>query len=211
MMMLVAVLGLALAPIARAQTDAAAPVTPTVEVIEPIGVMPAALPALSGTAAAADTLKPADWIKLGKNFGSRGQWQVGFDKSATAGSCAFYAVRAKFLMAGPCRDVLLLAKDARPVFHLGGAALYSSSHQPGYLGRAGFNVGPAAAGLLTYAADRIPYVEAISDWKAPKALAYAGKITTFDYSAGVVNNQFDHGPQVMVNIPLPDLRDVLGL
>jgi hypothetical protein len=180
------------------------------EIVPPVAAPTASLETVSGTAAS-DVLKPADWIKLGKNFGSRGQWQVGFDKSATVGSCAFYAVRSRFLMAGPCRDVLLLAKDARPVFHLGGAALYSASHQPGYLGRAGFNVGPAAAALLTYAADHIPYVEAAADWNAPAALAYVGKITTFDYSAGIVGSQFDHGPQLMVNLPLPDLRAVLGL
>lgn len=178
-----------------------------------IRVLPgdASLPTVTGTAADPAALAPADWLKIGKPFGSRGQWQVGFDKSATAGSCAFYAVRAKFLMAGPCRDVLLLAKDARPVFHLGGAALYSASHTPGYLGRLGFTVGPAAADVLGYAAAHLPYVEAAADWKAPPALAYVGKITTFDYSAGVVGGRFDHGPQLMLNVPLPDLKAALGL
>ncbi len=173
------------------------------------------LPTITGTATeaapAADTLKPADWIKLGGTFGSRDQWQFGFDKSATAGSCAMYAVRAKFLMGGPCRDVFILAKDRIPAFHLGGAALFSASHTPGYLARVGFTVGPAAKGLLAFTAEKLPYNEAAAEWSAPAPLAYVGKITTFDYSAGAVGGVFDHGPQVKVDVPLSDLRAILGL
>lgn len=172
------------------------------------------LPTVSGTAAdvaAPGTLTPGDWLKIGGAFGSRAQWQLGLDKSLTAGSCAAYAVRARFLMAGPCRDVLLLAKDKIPFFHLGGAVLYSASHTPGYLGRLGFNIGPAAAGVLEYTADKLPYLEAVTEWKAPPALAYVGKITTVDYMVGVVGGQFDHGPEVKVDVPLQDLAAALGL
>lgn len=172
---------------------------------------PTSLATVSGTAVDSSVLTPDQWLKIGGAFGSRSQWQFGLDKSATVGSCAFYAVRARFLMAGPCRDLLLLAKDSRPVFHLGGAALYSASHTPGYLGRIGFNVGPAASSLLDWTAGRIPYIESAADWKAPSALAYLGKVTTFDYSAGTVGGVFDHGPQVKVDVPLDDLKAVLGL
>ncbi len=169
----------------------------------------AALARAQAVPAPAYQLAPSDWYKIGAPFGSRDQWQLGFDKSPTAGSCVMYAVRARFLMAGPCRDVLLLAKDKVPAFHLGGAALYSASHTPGYLARVGFTVGPAARAALQYTADRIPYVEAAANWQAPKALAYLGKITTFDYSAGAVGGQLDHGPSVKVDLPIPDLLSVL--
>lgn len=159
--------------------------------------------------AAPAVLAPEDWTKLGSAFGSRDQWQFGFDKSATLGSCAAYAVRAQFLMAGPCRDVLILAKDKVPTFHLGAAALYSASHTPGYVGRLGFNVGPATKALLEYTAEKIPYVEAVTELRAPAALAYLGKITTLDYMAGVVGDEFDHGPQLKMDIPLADIRTLL--
>lgn len=153
-------------------------------------------------------LAPADWIKLGKNFGSRGQWQFGFDKSSTAGACAAYVVRAHAVMAGPCRDVFLLARDGAPVFHLGGAILYSGS-KPNYTGRAGFNIGPAGAAALNQVSERIPYLESLGDVRAPSWAAYVGRITTVDYILGNINGQLDHGPGVKVNIPLADLRGLL--
>jgi hypothetical protein len=171
----------------------------------------ASAPAAAQPAASSGALTPADWIKIGGAFGSRGQWQFGFDKSATVGSCAAYAVRAHFTMAGPCRDVFLLAKDKVPAFHLGGAILYSSDHTPGYTARLGFNVGPALSSGLGAAADRIPYLESLTGWRAPQPLAYLGKITTLDYFIGDVGGRFDHGPQLKVDLPLKDLGSLLGI
>ncbi|MES2155448.1 MAG: hypothetical protein V4510_09970 [bacterium] len=193
--------------LARAQDAAPPAMTP-----EEVAFVKAGADAVAAAKAPAPgTLTPADWVKIGGPFGSRGQWQVGFDKSATVGSCAAYAVNAKFLMAGPCRDVLILAKDKLPIFHLGGAALYSASHTPGYVGRLGFNVGPAAKSLLEDVASKVPYLEAATDWQAPAPLAYLGKITTLDYMAGIVGGRFDHGPQLKMDLPLGDLRALLGL
>ncbi len=172
-----------------------------------------ALSTVSGTAAAAQDsakLAPADWIKIGKNFGNRGQWQFGFDKSATAGACAAYAVRAHAVMAGPCRDVFLLARDGAPAFHLGAAVLYSGD-TPNYTGRLGLTVGPAAAGALDQLSQRIPIVENLSHVKLPAWASYIGKITTVDYMVGRINGQLDHGPEAKVDIPLADLQLLLGI
>lgn len=167
-----------------------------------------ALAQTNPAAALPGKLSPSDWIKLGKNFGNRGEWQFGFDKSPTAGACAAYAVRARVLMAGPCRDVFLLARDGTPVFHLGAAILYSGQ-TPNYTGRAGFNVGPAGAAALNEVSTRIPYLEAVASMHVPSWASYLGKITTVDYMVGRINGRLDHGPEVKLDVPLADLRGLL--
>jgi hypothetical protein len=159
-------------------------------------------------------LAPSDWYKIGGAWGPQQAWQVGFDKSATVGACGFIgAARGqgpKYIV-GPCRDFFLVAKNKKPVYHLGILALgydvsdLTRSH-PYYLARLGVNVGPAASSFLANLADRVPYLEGLLDWQAPAPLKYLGKISTLDAGGGPgLHAKPVYGGGVKLDIPLEDL------
>lgn len=164
-------------------------------------------------------INAADWYKLGPAFGPAQSWQFGFDKSATAGGCVQRELHDGQWLAGPCRDVLLLAKDGEHRAHLGAAVMYNAERgNATYSIRAGVNAGPILRATLVLALNRLPYLENVADFQAPKFLAYLGDITTVDYAVGyrpthskdVIGN-WTHGPMVKLDLPLADVYNLLKL
>lgn len=150
------------------------------------------LATISGTSVESPTLTPDSWIKIGSAWGPSQSWQFGFDSSKTGAVCAFDGVanhqKPKYIV-GPCRDFFILAKNGRPIYHVGleflGYDVSDVDHShPYYLGRAGIAVGPAIHSSLTWVSDKLPYLENIASWSAPKAAQYLGNIATFDIGGG---------------------------
>jgi hypothetical protein len=182
-----------------------------VMVFAAVAVMPGhcqalqSLPTVSGTSVDAPSL---DLYPLGKSFGKAGAFQFGIDKSATAGVCGGYDIPDHIFLAGPCRDLLVMAHAGKPVAHLGGFVGYgladiNRSH-PYWSGRAGINTGGFLSAGLSKLADDVPYFDALSAYQAPAWVSYAGKITTLDYFVGY-NGHWVHGPGLKADIPLADL------
>lgn len=160
-----------------------------------------------------------DLYKLGKNFGSTGQWQFGIDKGATAGACLQREVHDGQWLAGPCRDVLILARNGAKAAHLGAAVMYNADRgNATYSLRAGVNVGSASKAFLVELSQKAPLLESIGDLKAPKWAAYLGSITTLDYAVGYrpkhnadVKGNWTHGPMFKMDFPLEDLYALIKL
>lgn len=152
-------------------------------------------------------LVPTDWIKISPTFGPGDNWQFGIDKSLTAGACAGYAIRSKLFMAGPCRDVLLLAKDKYRVFHLGFASLQNEGAHPAL--RGGVDVGRFVGLGVNWTVEHVPYLEFIRKLELPGWASYLTHISKVDYFATYDGKMIDHGPMLKVDIPLPDLLALL--
>jgi hypothetical protein len=166
----------------------------------------------TGAAPAAPGAPSLDLYPLGKNFGADGSFQFGIDKSATAGVCAGYDVPDHIFLAGPCRDILILAHKGAAVAHLGGFVGYgladiNRSH-PYWSARAGVNVGPAVSAALNKLGDGVPAFDALSSYQAPAWASYMGSITTLDYFGGY-NGHWVHGPQIKADIPIQDLLNLI--
>lgn len=181
---------------------------PKFEIVQPTAVPPITVPPAAGA------LTTSDWIKIGGTFGPGKAWQFGFDKSPTVGACIFMGVAKnespKYIL-GPCRDFVLLTKNKVPIYHIGVEALaydvldLSHSH-PYYLGRFGVTVGPAASAALSQLSSRVPWLESMTNWQAPKPLQYIGDITTVDGGGGPgYGVKPVWGAAIKVNVPLPDL------
>lgn len=177
----------------------------------------------SATAAAA-ILAPApaphpSWLKIGGPFGRAQAWQFGLDKSATFGACYEYDVTDKENLIGYCRDALILARSGVPAMHLGAGVLYDvqdiSHSRPAYRVRLGLDVGPALHDGLTRISEKIPYLEGLGNFTAPKPLRYLGSITTVDASGGPrihplpTEKKWGWGVSAKVDIPLGDLADLI--
>lgn len=219
-LLLVAALCLSSRPV-RAQSADLAPSPIVANVNTPASsVQQPSLPTISGTAAAPApaTLSADSWYKLGSAWGPNKAWQAGVDTSPTVGACAFIGAAKgqgpKYIV-GPCRDVLLVAKAGRPIYHLGFLALgydvsdLSHSH-PYYLARGGVNIGPAASAFLNGVADRLPYLESALDWQAPAPLQYLGKISTLDAGGGPgIHTKPVYGAGVKLDVPTDDIVAVI--
>lgn len=159
-----------------------------------------------------------DLYNVGHALGQGGQWQFGIDKSPTAGACVMYDVPDKKLLAGPCRDVLILAHNGQRALHAGGAVLYElndlAQKHPFYMARAGVNVGPAAHAALVHLSEKIPYLESLADYKAPVWAQYLGSIATVDAAGGYNPNPYSNevrwpwGAQLKLDFPLADIASL---
>jgi len=178
---------------------------------------------LSVTVSQALETRSLDLYKIGKNWGSRGQWQFGIDKGLTAGGCIQRELNDGQWLAGPCRDVFVLARrdpvtnDVDNMIHLGPYIMYNAERgNPSYGARLGFTAGNVARAMLDKAAENIPVLEFYAGWKAPPFLHYLRKILTLDYgiawrpdhSADVIGN-WTHGPMFKLDIPIDDIYGLL--
>lgn len=193
-------------PVARPFTLAQAPADAT-------------LPTPSGTAqdpAPADSIP--GWYQLHWTAADS-RWQFGLDASHTIGACLERELHDGQWLAGPCRDVLLLAKDRKVAFHLGGAAMSNAEHgNTAFQLRAGLNLGPLTEALLRKAADRIPGLGDLAGWKAPPWLAKLADATTLDVMGGPrpvhdasVNGMWTYGFGAKVDVPLDTVFEWLHI
>jgi hypothetical protein len=162
-----------------------------------------------------------DLYPVGKNFGSSGQWQFGIDKSAVVGACVQRELHDGQWLAGPCKDVFILAKNGQEVWHLGGAVMYNAEHGNAvYELKTGVVVGRALQNGLAWVGGHIPLIDdaitSLSQYNPPKFLAYAANITKFDVSGGYrpshnaqVQGNWGYGGMVTLNIPLDDVYALL--
>ena len=158
-----------------------------------------------------------DLYPIGKNRGGRGQWQFGLDKGLTAGGCVQRELNDGQLLAGPCKDVFVLAKNGENVLHLGAYVMYNAERgNASYGPRLGVTVGPAAKALISKAAEAFPVLEQYADWTPPPFLQYLNKILTLDYGVAYrpyhtedVRGNITHGPMCMLTIPLGDIYGLL--
>jgi hypothetical protein len=200
--------------------DASAPAA----VPAPAPVAAPVAPAPAPAVVAAPAVQSLDLFQIGNSFGKNKSWEVGIDKSPVLDACIQREVHDGQWLAGPCRDVLVLAKmDAsgmlHPVAHLGAAIMYNAEHgNASFAMRAGVNVGPAAHALLSKMADDIPGLEGISNITLPKWASYIGSVTTIDYAMGYrpvhdasVNGNLTHGPMAKMSIPLDDLYSLVKI
>lgn len=152
------------------------------------------------------------WYQL-HTFDSGGHWRLGLDASTSVGACIERELHDGQWLAGPCRDVLLLAKDASVAFHLGVAAMSNAEHgNTAFQLRAGFNLGPAARAGVATAVDHLPVLEHALDWSAPPFLAKLADATTVDFMGGPrpvhdssVRGAWTYGVGAKVDIPLDTL------
>ena len=164
-----------------------------------------------------------DLYPIGKNWGGRGQWQFGLDKGLTAGGCIQREIHDGQWLAGPCRDVFVIARKDKNdgemdnMIHLGPYIMYNAERgNPSYGARLGVTAGNMARAALDELSRSIPILEFYADWKAPPFLQYTRKILTLDYGiawrpahTADVNGEFTHGPMVKLDIPLDDLYGLL--
>jgi len=183
---------------------------------------PAAAPAAPvAVAAPAPNL---DLFQIGSNFGKNHSWEVGIDKSPNVDACLQREVHDGQWLAGPCRDIFILAKkqadgSLQPVAHLGAAILYNADHgNASFSARAGLNVGPAAHVMLVKVSDDIPGLEGLANITFPKWAAYLGDATTVDFAVGYrpvhdasVNGDLTYGPMAKLSIPLDDLYSLVKI
>jgi hypothetical protein len=165
------------------------------------------------------TVAPAapslDIYPIGKNFGSNGTYQIGFDKSQTVGACAGYDIPDHIFLTGPCRDFVILAHNGKSVAHMGGFLGYglkdlSKSH-PYWSARAGVSIGAAASSALNRLADDVPAFDALGAYQAPAWAAYVGKISDVEYFVGDdFAGHLAHGPMANFTIPLADIAALIG-
>lgn len=173
----------------------------------------AALTCFCSAARAQGSAAPAPiipgWYKLHWTPASS-PWQFGLDASLSAGVCLERELHDGQFLAGPCRDVLLLAKDRRVAFHLGVAAMSNAERgNTAFQLRLGANLGPVGEAALRKVADRLPFLERLADWKAPPFLGKLADATTLDFMGGPrpihdasVNGPWTYGVGVKVDIPL---------
>lgn len=147
------------------------------------------------------------------------RWQFGIDKSATVAGCIQRELKDGQWLAGPCRDIFVLAKDGISRAHLGGAIMYNAEHgNASYEIRAGIALGPATRAAVDKLAETAPGLEVLTQIKLPKWAAYLTDITTLDFAAGyrpihtadVVGN-WTYGPMAQMNFPLEDLYSLLKI
>lgn len=204
--------------------DASAPAAAAPAPVAAPAPAPVAAPAPAPAPAAAPAAQSLDLLQIGSSFGKNRAWEVGIDKSPVLDACIQREVHDGQWLAGPCRDVLVLAKlDAsgalHPVAHLGAAIMYNAEHgNASFSMRAGVNVGPAAHALMVKLADDIPGLEGISNITFPKWASYLGSVTTVDYAVGYrpthdasVNGNLTHGPMAKMSIPLDDLYSLVKI
>lgn len=163
---------------------------------------------------------PLDLYKFGGAFGRDKSWQIGLDKSPTAGACMVYDVADKAYLAGPCRDFIILSRRGEAAAHLGYAMLFDlgdmAQAHPAHNLRAGLNVGPAAKAALARVAEKIPALEDLAGYRAPGWAAYLGRITTLDAALGYRPDpaagqaRWPWGFGLKADIPLSDLVTLLG-
>lgn len=183
-----------------------------------IAVVVLALPAAAQVGVPAGA--PVDMLNLGSAFGPNSRFQLGIDKSLTAGACVQRELHDGQWLAGPCRDVLVLTRQGVRAMHLGAAVMYNAEHgNATYSLRLGGNVGPVVQAAIDMASSEIPMLqEALGAVHVPKFLGYLGHITTVDYAVGyrpthtadVIGN-LTHGPMVKMDIPLADVLALLKL
>ena len=161
--------------------------------------------------------KSLDLYKIGKNWGSRGQWQFGIDKGLTLGGCIQRELHDGQWLAGPCRDVFVLARDGYSMIHLGAYVNYNAERgNASYGPRLGVSVGRFGNYVLEKASESVPWVEHYASWKAPPFMQYLGSIMTLDYGVGyrpvhtsdVIGN-WTHGPMFKLDIPIDDIYALL--
>ena len=158
-----------------------------------------------------------DLYKIGKNWGSRGQWQFGIDKGLTLGGCIQRELHDGQWLAGPCRDVFVIARNGDPVIHLGAYVNYNAERgNASYGPRLGVSVGRFGNFCIEKASELIPAIEAYSKWKAPPFMQYIGSVVTIDYGVGwrpqhdeSVKGELTHGPMFKLDIPLDDVYGLL--
>lgn len=134
------------------------------------------------------------------------RWQFGLDSSMSVGACLEREIHDGQWLAGPCRDILLLAKDHKVAMHMGVAAMSNAERGNTALQvRLGFNLGPIAK----YAASKIPVVDQILDWNPPPFLAHLGDATTLEFMGGPrpihdasVNGIWTYGVGAKVEVPV---------
>lgn len=161
-----------------------------------------------------------DWYKIGQPFGKSKAWQFGLDTSAMpAGGCAQRELNDGQFLAGPCREILLLARNGVSTFHLGAAALANAERgNMTYGPRLGVNIGSAAKATLASLAQKAPIIENLLDYPMPKFIKYVDKVLTVDYGVGYrpkhdanVRGNITHGPMVKLDLPLDDVIALLKL
>lgn len=213
-MLLVAIIGvlMALSPsLARAAGASAilnlrVPTASRIDLAQAPGAASASLPTPSGTAQDATTNTgipgwyPLHWTPADS------KWQFGLDASLSMGACLERELHDGQWLAGPCRDVLLLAKDHKVAFHLGGAAMSNAEHgNTAFQLRAGFNVGPVAR----FVASKLPVIDQVLEWNPPPFLSKIADATTIDAMGGPrpvhdasVNGDWTYGVGAKVDVPL---------
>ena len=170
----------------------------------PANPLPAPAPAAATPAPAAPASIPG-WYQLHWTAGTS-PWQFGIDASPTVGACVERELHDGQWLAGPCRDVLLLAKDHKVAFHLGAAAMSNAEHgNTAFQLRFGFNTGPVAK----FAASKIPLIDQLANWTPPPFLSHLADATTIDFMGGPrpvhdssVNGVWTYGVGVKVDVPL---------
>lgn len=148
------------------------------------------------------------WYQL-HTFGS-GHWKLGLDAGVTGSACIERELHDGQFLAGPCRDILLLAKDGHVAFHIGAGIMSNTQHgNTSFQGRFGFNIGPAARASLLSAADKIPVLENVASIQLPPWASKIGDAMTVDFAGGYrpthdssVNGNWTYGVAVKVDLPL---------
>lgn len=177
---------------------------------QPILLAQADLPSLPADLAPQGPVAAAQgipgWHQLHTFGGAAGHWKLGLDASSTAGACVERELHDGQWLAGPCRDVLLLAKDSKVAFHLGGAVMSNAEHfNTTFQLRMGLNLGPVVkAGL-----DRIPALDSLANLNPPPWVSKLGNATTLDFAGGYrphhtadVYGNWTYGVAVKVDVPL---------
>lgn len=197
----------------------------------PADTAPAAAPAPAPATLGSATLPSAptatatppvslDWYKIGQPFGKNQAWQFGLDTSAMpAGGCVQRELHNGQYLAGPCRDILLLARNAVPTFQLGAAALANTERgNMTYGPYLGVNVGSVGKAALASAAQKAPVIENLLDYQMPPFVAYLDKVLSVDFKVGYrphhdasVKGNLTYGPMVKLNLPLDDVIALLKL
>lgn len=134
------------------------------------------------------------------------RWQFGLDGSLTVGACLERELHDGQFLAGPCRDALLLAKDHKVVFHVGGALMSNAERGNTAIQlRAGFNLGP----LAKFAASKLPLVDQLLEWNPPPFMSHLADATTIDFMGGPrpvhdasVNGNWTYGVGAKVDVPV---------
>jgi len=165
----------------------------------------------------AQQVRSLDLYQIGKNWGSHGQWTFGIDKGLTAGACLQREINDGQWLAGPCRDVLVMARDGYSVLHLGVYIMYNSERgNASYGPRMGVSVGRLGNYMAEKASELFPVIEAYAAWRAPPFVQYLGSIMTLDYGIGYrpahtddVLGNWTHGPMFKLDIPLDDVYGLL--
>lgn len=173
-------------------------------------------------AAPASSASSLTWYKLGSSFGGSSAWQFGLNMDPMpASGCLQRELHDGQWLAGPCRKILLLAKQQsdgsfRSIFHVGAYALANTERANWAYGpMAGVDVVGASAAALGKVAGNLPYVEGLLDWTPPPFISYINNILTVDFGVAYrpnptadVKGHWTYGPMVTLNIPLDD---VIGL